>query len=374
MGIKKRVNRHGLTEYGCDFYISGKGSPRRQVWGFANEADAKAALQKIDLQRKQNAHGLIPGVAPKLSDLFEKHLQTAQTKRQQWHVQRVCKMFLAILPKTYTVTQLATADFDLYINKRTADGVAAATIRRELVVVSAALHAAGRYFRELNHYQAPRVYYPRNSRKRRERVIEPQELEKLLGWLLAPKAKGEHQIAYAARKRVGLVFTVGMLTGARLGEIARLQWHDIKEERGILLITGTKTEYSKDTPKAREIPLTSTLQWALDERRKDTNGKGYVFFKSERVPPTFYEILKKACQQTGLPYGQEENGIVFHHLRHTAVSTWLRNGVDLGTVQGLTGSSAAFVLHYAHLTQQGREKAGQVMESEMGTMVEVERK
>lgn len=368
MAIKTRTNKHGLIEYGIDMMTAGRGSKRIRLWGFQTEKQAKDYEIAFQRERLKAKYGLAVEESPTLKELFAKHLETIPSKRERQRAQRVTDTLLATLPpQIHYVTDLATPDLELYNQARANDGVSPATIRRELTIISSAIHSAARHYRSLSQWIVPKIVYPRNSRKRRTRIIEPDEIRAILGWLLREREPGENATFFDARLRVGHVFLFGLLTAARLGEIAALKWKHVKLSRNIIEIHGTKTQFSKDTVRAREIEITPTLRGILDARPRTSE---YVFFRGGNVPPKYYKILKLACDTVGVPYGKAtENGIVTHTTRATAITQMIESGLDMGTVMNITGSSSQFVLWYFQKTNQQRQKAGQVLEASIAPLI-----
>lgn len=133
-----------------------------------------------------------------------------------------------------------------------------------------------------------------------------------------------------------------MLSAARHGEIVGLKWMDISWERGKVLIYQTKTGHYK------EIPLTAALAAVINERKPE---KGiYVFTKGGKIFRTFYDSLKAACEQLGLPYGRKlENGLILHAARHTVTTHLVESGLDFDTIGSITGHKAKeLIAHYSH--------------------------
>lgn len=115
-------------------------------------------------------------------------------------------------------------------------------------------------------------------------------------------------------------------TGVRRGEALTLEWTDIDEDSGLILIKGTKTEDSY-----RHIVLTEAVREILQERRKQAKNEKV---QSERVFPyaleTASRAFKKLCPNHHL-----------HDLRHTFVTRCAECGINVNVCQQLVGHSTA---------------------------------
>ena len=139
----------------------------------------------------------------------------------------------------------------------------------------------------------------------------------------------------------------------RHGEIDNLLWAHIGTER--IKVLGTKTN------KTRYVPITPVIAEVLAARKAATRSR-YVFTAGGNTPPNFYRILGDACKAVGVPYGDERNGIRMHDCRHTATTDLLQAGIDLSTVQAITGhSDRTMILYYSHPTGESLERAAKVL-------------
>ena len=130
-----------------------------------------------------------------------------------------------------------------------------------------------------------------------------------------------------------LVFALYVYTGARRGEISRLQWTDVKKD--VIEISVTKNSFP------RRVPIIEHLRTILDEYRKDIGRivdeqTGYM---AQRMK--FY--LREAKLGHVRP----------HDLRHTFASHLVMGGQSLRTVGELLGhKSYASTMIYAHLSNE----------------------
>jgi integrase len=144
-------------------------------------------------------------------------------------------------------------------------------------------------------------------------------------------------------------------TGMRKGEILPLKWDQVRN--GFIYLKETKTK------EPRQIPVNDVLDALFKQIRiKEHLSSKYVFtYRGKRidsVKTAFNAAVKRA-------------GIVdfrFHDLRHTFASQLLLKGGTLKDVQELLGhKTMTMTLRYAHLTQEHKRKAVNLLNGLTGT-------
>lgn len=359
--IQKVWNEHRQRDvWLVNMHLDGRGSPRIRRM-FDDEADARALESEIIRARQAAPYDIGPkGHA--LRDAFKIKRDLLESKKER-QISRRVESALIGLTGDIRLTDLTTEHLIAYRRQREGDGVSPATVKRELTNIGAALHEAKRVWPDLAQWNAPRLPYPKNADRRRERLIMPDEYRAILAWLLAARRPGEHQNYHRGRLRVGLTFYFALLTGCRHGEIDKLKWGDIEESAGRIRIVQTKTGATK------YLPLTPTLRWVIDERRKDREPEcGFVFTGGGNTSPFYYRALRDACEANNIPYGREvENGLITHDTRHTLVTMLLQSGMDMRTVGSISGhADQTLILHYSHPTERSRQEAAALIESAFG--------
>jgi integrase len=148
-------------------------------------------------------------------------------------------------------------------------------------------------------------------------------------------------------------------TGMRKGEILNLKWSQVKN--GLIYLTKTKTS------NPREIPVNDTLELIFNRRKRQfklrlADGKkqntDYIFtFNGEPVMDV-KTAFRIACDNAGI------EDFRFHDLRHTFASQLILKGGTLKDVQELLGhKTMTMTLRYAHLTQEHKRKAVNLLSS-----------
>ena len=140
-------------------------------------------------------------------------------------------------------------------------------------------------------------------------------------------------------------------TGARVGEVADLEWSAVDLCRAVVTFNG-KTG-------ARIVPLAPVAVEALASLPR----KGARVFScaGKTVRVSLGGRIARACKAAGVP------AFTPHGLRRAAVDSLLRAGVDVGTACAILGHSPAVMLtHYRRATLDDARKA--VVSARLGTI------
>ncbi len=139
-------------------------------------------------------------------------------------------------------------------------------------------------------------------------------------------------------------------TGARRGELHRLQWEDINFDRKslALVMRGKRKSHTRHIPLNKEAYET-LVGWRAMRPESDK----FVFpgKNGEKLDntQTSWETLKKNAKIVNFRW---------HDMRHHFASRLVMNGVPLNTVRELLGhTSVEMTLRYAHLAPEQKEKA-----------------
>jgi integrase len=318
------------------------------------KADAESVAYKLQHDASLKKFGIkTVGQSPALSDLVTRRCATINNKREQTRATRVLSYLLALLPRGVAIDQVTTSDLLLFVEHRQKDGLSNSSITRELNIISSTLRKAGAFYPQMEQWRAPKTPTLKDRNMRRERYIDRKERKRIFDYLMSPQMEDEDPRATAARHRTGLIFQFALASGMRHGEIDKLMWAHV--EKGRVKVLGTKT------CKTRYVPITPVIAEILGARKSLSKSR-YVFTAGGNTPPHFYRILESACKAVDVPYGDERNGIRMHDCRHTATTDLLQAGVDLATIQSITGhSDRTMILYYSHPTGESLERAARVL-------------
>lgn len=132
---------------------------------------------------------------------------------------------------------------------------------------------------------------------------------------------------------------IALQSGARAGELQRLDWSEIDFNRGIAVLEHTKNG------RRRTIPVRGLALNLLRERRGIT---GAVFTNTDgRVPFDYSKAFRQAVKAAGI------SDFRFHDCRHSAASALAQSGCSLLEIAELLGHrSLSVTQRYAHLTDK----------------------
>jgi integrase len=144
-----------------------------------------------------------------------------------------------------------------------------------------------------------------------------------------------------------LFVAFGLNTAMRHREILRARFDEIDWSRGRLHIGKAKAG-------GREQPLTPALVAILKkERQQRADQSGYIF--QPRGPVKHAEgwrrTMQRSFRRAVVRAGLDPARITPHVMRHTAITRLVEAGIDLPTIQRISGhKTLAMVLRYAHVS------------------------
>lgn len=303
----------------------------RRPTGTANrkEAEAIEAKWKVEIFRRTTW-----GVQPErtFDDLAltylksHTHKRTANKDRQ--HIRRLRQSFGGRV-----VNRLAGTDIRSYIDERKADGMAAATINRELEVLSAAIN----YVNREHEWGLPNPVRGRKLRQPEARVRWVNRTEAAA--LIAAARTVPHLADFIA---------IALNTGMRSGEILGLEWARVDLHRRLAYLEERHTKSAR----RRSVPLNKSAMAAILNRAR---------FRAEHCPAAPFVFVSRAGRRiasvrtsfgTALRQAGIENFRI-HDLRHTCAAWLVSAGVPLPEVRDLLGhASVKMTEKYAHLSPE----------------------
>jgi integrase len=154
------------------------------------------------------------------------------------------------------------------------------------------------------------------------------------------------------KKAPGSADTVALLgfSGLRLSEGMALRWRDVDFDRGLLHVSGTKTDGA-----FRTIPLFPPLRHLLERMQAEKSPKASDAVLTAR---DCQRSIDKAAEALEMPR------MTHHDLRHFFISSCIETGIDFLTISRWVGHSDGGVLIsrvYGHLRREYSMEAAQRM-------------
>ncbi len=333
MGLTKR---HDSSFYWAS-YTGPDGKRVRRSTGTGNRKEAEAILARWKDEAFQAQKW---GVQPQrtFEEVIVLYLKETEKEKRPGGHQRALYAVQALRPffAGRSMNRLGAADVNAYIQMRYKAGRAAATINRELGVLSSAINHACRHWEwDLPNPVAGRK--PKNP-EGRVRWLRPEEARDLIR---AAEANGQ-------APHLPDFIRLAVNTGCRKQELLGLEWSRVDLQRKLFVLESLNTK----TNRRRAVPLNGAAWEAL---------MGRMRFRAERCPASPWvfahenghriqdvkKSFRSACNLAGV------TDFRIHDLRHTCAAWLVTNGVPLAEVRDLLGHTTIRMTEkYAHLAPE----------------------
>lgn len=345
----QRINEHGITaersrtgdvRYSVNVMVDGQRIHRvvgRESEGVTRE-QAERTIESLRTKAREGRLDLPTGrkTFRNFAEMGEDYLTKIEADpekhgRNLARKQRHIRELLAPHFKRVRPDKMSDIGVAGYVKARRDLGVATATINRELA--------------SLNHFLARAMEW--KWIKDKPRISKGQETRKQIVTLSAADQQKLIRAAIGDQDPYTWLFAVIALgTGMRHGEIMSIRWDQIDFDHRRIHIPRAKAGQ-------REQPITCALAEMLRKERDQRDDRtGWLFpttRKDAKHPhrSTMAEQFRRAVTRAKLDPAK----LTPHILRHTAITTLVKAGVDLPTVQRISGhKTLAMVLRYTHLT------------------------
>jgi len=239
--------------------------------------------------------------------------ETELSRLHRWQRHPLASRFLGAL---------RSVDFAQFRDQRQAEGKSSNTIRLELALVSHLFNVARKewgYEGLTNPIENIRLPKPSRARDRRLVGDEAQRL-----------------MAALENSRNSLILPLvqfAIETGARQGEILKLEWRNVDIESSTMRLLDTKNGDD------RWVPLSTRAKAILAALPRSDASR--VF---DCTPSAVVQAFERACDRANIA------NLRFHDLRHEATSRFFEKGLDTMSVASITGHKSLQMLRrYTHL-------------------------
>lgn len=359
---RKLKNNHRLEEHGICFerLINGDGrylinimvdgQRIHRVIGKESEGvtrqQAEDAIAKLRTDSREGRLNLPKGrkTAFSFQEAAEKYLKKLAEEGGKDMKQKKYQLSLHLIPffKETALSKIDSSDIERYKKHRLTEKAMPGTINRELSVISHLLNKAVEW-KWLEHK-------PCNIKKLKEdksRIVylTTEQISKLLD--AAKKDPCPHIYPF---------IRIGLETSMRRMEILPIKLENIDLERNVIYIPKAKAG-------AREQPITQHLNNFLKSYIKKIEQNQIWLFPSTRSAKGHAVSIEKQFRRVVKQAGLNPKEIVRHTLRHTAITHLVQAGVDLPTVQRISGhKTLQMVVRYSHQNGEHIQSAMKILE------------
>lgn len=301
----------------------------------------KAREGRLDLPTGRKNHPTFDELAPAyIKRLDEVGGKNMKAKRQ--HVDQLLIPFFGACRADRISTELVQD----YTAARLASGFKQATVNRELATLSHLMRRMAKWG----------WIKPENVPD----IEKGQEPRKPIVILSEANVQGLMQAAVADHApRLWLFVAFGLNTAMRHGEILRVRYEDIDFEARRIFIPQAKAGQ-------REQPITPALASMLKQQQRADGDEAVWLFPNEhpRAKRPHKGSMAKPFLRAVIRAGLVPEKVTPHVMRHTAITRLVKAGVDLPTVQKISGhKTLAMVLRYVHVHGQHIDTAISVIDN-----------
>jgi len=300
----------------------------------------KKGLVRRGLGRSATLAEFLPDYFAEVSDRVK--ATTLESNRLK---ARHLKRLLGDLP----LAEIRYALVEEYRESRRREGVATATVNRELAILSSLFTSALRRGTIESHPMRGLVKQPRLRNVRFRVLTEPEQVR-----LMEAAAKIDERLPEPYLYLAVLIpLDSGIRPGKEPGCVLALRWDNVDFERKLFVLPETKSG------RALTIPMSERVFDALLRRRERCPSAEWVFPRRDERGhmTTVQKPFKQALAEAGLPAT-----IRWYDLRHTAATNMALRGVPIQVVQRLLGhASITMTEQYAHSTDDAERAAVEIL-------------
>lgn len=349
MEIKKVPSKRFKQGYGYRLKVMVDGERVRKTFEYYEEAEnAYVALKHKSHHKRYGTAKPKPRVSLRnLQALVEADESVRPQARRNFDV------FIGVNGDV-ELAQLTKAHVKKYVDSL--NGVSNGTVNVYLSQISSILRSASWRYSELEDWRPPIMPW-RKRGPGRDRVVQTDEIVKMLESCYAPRLYGETDQGAARRRDLGDLILLDLLVGAREGEILNLEQRQVGWDFKTLSLTCIKGGVTKP----RIIPLTDTALDILRRRKTDSPR----FFA-----PTSQTVLRRACRKvaemSGVAHGRVAvDGWTPYDFRRTAATKMANSpNPNYQAIQEVMGHARTDqTATYAKVTSDSQKKVARDAES-----------
>ena len=176
-------------------------------------------------------------------------------------------------------------------------------------------------------------------------IFKPHEIKKI-------------RAAFNSKHRA--IFEIALFTGERIGAICRLRVSDVFDESGAvrekITFIALHRKACAGKRETRQVAIHPDLRSFLEGMKLPKSE--YLFPSTDMTKPISYDSVYQYWQVKFAELGLDHRGFSCHSTRRWFITNLIRNGVDIRTVQAITGhKSTRVLLNYVDTDERVSERA-----------------
>jgi integrase len=252
------------------------------------------------------------------------------------------KLHLAPFFKDTPLIRISTSDIEHYKRNRIEEKTKPGTINRELAVLSHLFNKAIEW--KWIDYKPCKI---KRFKEQQTKItyLTVDQIQRLL----ETAKKDQSPIIYT-------FILIGLETSMRRMEILRIKIKDIDIEKRVIFIPKAKAG-------ARQQPITKRLAIFLQKYLQNIEPNQKHLFQSKKAKDGHMTNIEKPFRRVVANAGFNPKEVTRHTLRHTAITHLVQAGIDLPTVQRISGhKTLQMVVRYSHQNGEHIRSAMDVLE------------
>ena len=354
LNVGGKITEHGITaerqtngdcRYSINIMVDGQrihrvigresdGVTREQAERAIESLRTKAREGRLDLPKGQKTFRPFTEAADEYLRRINGHPKFGlNLKRKKIHIRRLSAQF-----KNTRLDKLTDLTIAEYQTQRQAEGVANATVNRELATLS---HFLNRCL-EWGWIRTKPKFSKGIEARKQIVVLGPAEKNALI-----TSALNDHD------PLTWLFVTIAISTGMRHSEILRMHWGNVDFGRRRIFVPQAKAGQ-------REQPISAKLAETLSHEWEQLSKPSDFVFATTRADAKrpHRQSMAQAFQRVVKSANLDPKKVTPHVLRHTAITSLVQQGVDLPTIQRISGhKTLAMVLRYTHIADEHVDQA-----------------
>jgi integrase len=324
-----KIGKRESKKHGCEMFfiigrIEGRRIPRKAIFKTPKEA-MKAYAEMLTKANHAVMGTTQPPQKATLGDLLaiaEKEEAIIKRKR----VLPTFRRFVTAIGAERRIPDLDEQDWAKFI-ERELKGKKPNTWNTYFGRIQTVLKLAKSKFAGFKQWAPPSAPYRPNPQGR-TKIVENDELLRIIEGLNAPRQFGEHVASVVIRKRFIDLILLQVLTGAREGELLALD--DSRVLWGARQVYLTTHKGGVDLERTRKVPL-SDAAFSIVKKLSPNYFKGLTV-------DMLYNALRKAAEISGVAYGDRVfDGWVLHDMRHLAATIMEDCGLPYSAIAAILG-------------------------------------